>query len=79
VETPSLPYTLQVAAFRTEARAQRLVQQLAAKGYQPYVVRQNAWYLVRVGQFPSQEAAQEQARLLEAQERLTPLVRKVTP
>lgn len=88
VEPPAVDsadtYTLQVAAFREKERAQRLLRDLEEKGYKPYIVatdnsRNESWYLVRIGRFRNAETARQYAQNLEAKEKISALVWKVTP
>lgn len=56
-------FTLQLSAAPSRAEADRFAQNLKGKGYAPYVVEaevpgKGIWYRVRLGKFPSREAAQ---------------------
>ncbi len=56
-------YRLQVAALRTSAEAQKVVQLLRTKGYQPIVAQsvgtKPIWHRVVLGPFPTIHSAQE--------------------
>lgn len=56
-------FTIQVAAFKEKAKAQKAVQQAQQKGYSAYVDERsssgNIWYQVCIGKFDSQGAAKE--------------------
>jgi cell division protein FtsN len=61
-------FTVQVAAFRTWAQAEALRAELAGAGHEAYVAESEspagARYRVRVGSFPSREAARQTAARL---------------
>jgi rare lipoprotein A len=59
-------YTIQVAAFNPPAAAAQLRDRLAARGYAARVVGTAEPYRVRIGRYPTREAAQAAARDLEA-------------
>lgn len=67
-------YTIQVGSFSEYLRAKKLVDDLAADGYDAYLVRipdQAALsYRVRVGNFPSRAAADRTGRILKQANRL---------
>ena len=74
-------FTLQLSASQVREDADRFAAKLRAKGYQPYVVESDVrdrgrWYRVRMGRFPSKEAA---AKFLEDFRRETQLQAFVTP
>lgn len=55
-------FTLQLSATQTRAEADRFVGKLRAQGYAPYVVEaevpgKGTWYRVRMGRFPTRDAA----------------------
>lgn len=55
-------WTLQLSAYQTKMDADRFVGGLKDKGYAPYVVEavipgKGTWYRVRMGRFPSKDAA----------------------
>jgi cell division septation protein DedD len=66
-------WSVQVNATKDEATANRLVQRLDELGYQAYIVRvriaDETWYRVRVGRFPTMEAATAIVMRLKNEER----------
>ncbi len=61
-------FTIQVAAFRDRGAAERMLQQLAARGIEGYLEGTPAGiFRVRVGQFESREAARALAARLESE------------
>lgn len=55
-------FTLQLSAYQDRAEADRFAGGLRDKGYAPYIIEANVpnkgvWYRVRMGRFPSKEAA----------------------
>lgn len=55
-------FTLQISAFQTRPEAERFAARLRDRGYAPYIVAaevpgKGTWYRVRMGSFPSKEAA----------------------
>ncbi len=66
-------YSVQVGAFRTQARAEEHKQLLVAKGYQPYIYpgensKGALWYTLRIGDFDQVDeaiAAAHEFRMLE--------------
>ncbi|HZH04045.1 MAG TPA: SPOR domain-containing protein [Myxococcaceae bacterium] len=57
------PYSLQLSASQNKAEADRFAAKLRDRGYAPYIVEVNVpqkgvWYRVRMGSFPSKDAAQ---------------------
>ncbi|MBK7864799.1 MAG: SPOR domain-containing protein [Archangiaceae bacterium] len=55
-------WTLQLSAYQDKAEADRFASDLRNRGYAPYVVESHVagkgtWYRVRMGRFPSREAA----------------------
>ncbi len=62
-------FTIQVAAFRDRAAAERMLEQLAARGIEGYLEGTPAGiFRVRVGQFESREAARDLAARLESEQ-----------
>ena len=62
-------FTIQVAAFRDRAAAERMLQQLAARGIEGYLEGTSAGiFRVRVGQFESREEARTLAARLESEQ-----------
>lgn len=55
-------FTLQLSAFQSKADADRFSSRLRDRGYAPYIVvaevpNKGTWYRVRMGRFPTREAA----------------------
>ena len=55
-------WTLQLSAYQDRAEADRFAAELRGKGYAPYVIEahvagKGTWYRVRMGRFPSKDAA----------------------
>jgi cell division septation protein DedD len=55
-------WTLQLSAYQERGEADRFAAGLRDKGYAPYIVEANiagkgTWYRVRMGRFPSKDAA----------------------
>jgi cell division protein FtsN len=86
--TPAAPsgheggYQLQVSSFRSQAEAQEFSDQLRARGHKSYVLEahvpgRGTWYRVRVGPFPSQQAAAAYRSTFETREHVVPFL--VTP
>jgi cell division septation protein DedD len=55
-------FTLQVSSAQNRNEAEKLAQSLKQRGYAPYIVEaqltgKGTWYRVRLGRFPSKEAA----------------------
>lgn len=62
-------FTIQVAAFRDRAAAERMLEQLGARGIEGYLEGTSAGiFRVRVGQFESREAARALAARLESEQ-----------
>ena len=60
--TPDGNWTLQLSAYQDKAEADRFASDLRGKGYAPFVVEahvpgKGTWYRVRMGRFPSKDAA----------------------
>jgi DedD protein len=60
--SPTGNFTLQLSAYQDRAEADKFAAILRNKGYAPYVVEaalsgKGLWYRVRMGRFPSKEAA----------------------
>ncbi len=75
-------YQLQVSSFRTQAEADQFAAQLRARGHKSYVVEahvpgRGTWYRVRIGPFPSQQAAASYRAGFEGREHVVPFI--VTP
>lgn len=59
---PGGAFTLQLSAFQTKEEADRFAGRLRDRGYAPYIVtaevpKKGTWYRVRMGSFPSKDAA----------------------
>lgn len=60
--SPDGAFTLQLSAFQDKAEADRFAANLRDKGYAPFIVEadlkaKGIWYRVRMGRFPSKDAA----------------------
>lgn len=80
-ETPGQApvYTVQLGSFQNPQRAREFSEALAAKGYEPYILKvavpgRGPVYRVRMGRFPSVEAAQQLANSIEQQEHISVLI-----
>ena len=69
----SKSWSVQVNATKDQATADRLVSRLSELGYQAFIVRvrlaDETWYRVRVGRFPTMEAATAVVMRLKNEER----------
>ncbi len=79
VPVPGLPWTVQVAAYRSRNPAAALQRSLAASGYGAYITTVTGQdgtvrYRVRVGSYPSRSEAEKVSERLRAEGALTPLV-----
>jgi cell division septation protein DedD len=59
---PGKPWTVQIAAVKSEEEARRLSERLRQKGYAAYIEpvaipEKGTWFRVRMGEFPSKEFA----------------------
>ena len=59
---PTGRFTLQLSSFQSEGEADAFYDQLRSAGYRPYVVRaevpdKGTWYRVRLGKYPTYDAA----------------------
>lgn len=59
---PGGAFTLQISAFQNRPEAERFAAKLRDRGYAPYIVsaevpHKGTWYRVRMGSFPSKDAA----------------------
>ena len=59
---PGGAFTLQISAFQNRAEADRFAAKLRDRGYAPYIItaevpNKGTWYRVRMGSFPSKDAA----------------------
>jgi cell division protein FtsN len=72
-------YQLQVSSFRSQAEAEGFAAQLRARGHKAYVVEarvpnRGTWYRVRIGPFPSQQAAASYRVGFEGREHVVPFI-----
>ena len=78
--TPMMTHSVQVGAFRRIENAQDLIDRLEVKGYSARIVeipdRQGRiWFTVRIGDHPTLESAEEQARIFMENENMKTFVR----
>jgi len=69
-------YILQVAAFRERTAAMNLISRLEKKGYSAYLLvhkieNKEIWYRIRLGPYPTRSQAEQAARRLKTEERLS--------
>lgn len=74
-----LEYSLQIKAFRSEADAIALSEQLRENGYEAWISKtesqeKGTWYRVRIGMFKTAAEAQKYQKIFEAKEGITTLV-----
>jgi cell division protein FtsN len=72
-------YQLQVSSFRGQGEADEFAAQLRARGHKAHVVEahvpgRGTWYRVRVGPFPSQQAAASYRASFEGREHVVPFI-----
>jgi len=72
-------YQLQVSSFRTQAEANQFADQLRARSHKAYVIEahvagRGTWYRVRVGPFPSKQAAAAYRSSFETREHVVPFI-----
>jgi cell division septation protein DedD len=75
-------FTVQVGAFKEIERANRALNELNIKGYEPYVLPYvnslgTNWYLVRIGRFNTREEAREYAISFQTAEGMEALVEPI--
>lgn len=75
-------YTVQVSAFESMKKAQRVVSELKVKGYDAYLVPTSnslveTWNLIKVGKFETQEEAQTAANILQEKEMLEAIIEEL--
>jgi cell division septation protein DedD len=78
------PHALLVASLRSQENAQKLVQQLRAKGYDPQLetldkADSGRWYRIIVGSFKNREDAQRFVAEFNKREKAQAMVIRVTP
>ena len=62
-EMKKVPFTIQISSFKDKAKAEKIVVDLANKGYNPYIVsmslgEKGIWYRVYVGKFDTKMDAE---------------------
>lgn len=72
-------YQLQVSSFRSQQEADEFAAQLRARGHKAHVVeahvaQRGTWYRVRIGPFPSQQAAASYRSGFEGREHVVPFI-----
>jgi len=72
-------YQIQVGSFQNSERAQAFSENLAAKGYEPYIIKfskpgKGTVYRVRIGRYQNIEDAQDMAKEVEKSERMAVLI-----
>jgi cell division protein FtsN len=75
-------FTVNIGSFRERTSAERLTNELKAKGYKAFVAeatipQKGTWYRVSVGRFPSREEAQAFARTVKEKEGTDSFVREL--
>ena len=80
VERVRMTHSVQVGAYVYPENAQRVVSQLAAKGYSARILqitdaKGRTWHTVRIGDHPSRQAAQAQSDEFSRREQMKTLVR----
>lgn len=75
-------FTVQIGAFKEIERANRALNELNIKGYQPYILPYvnslgTNWYLVRIGRFNTREEAREYAISFESTEGMEAIVERI--
>ena len=61
-------YSVQVAAYKTRADADKLVENLKTRGYEARVDVSPEWFRVRIGRYPSEGAAEVQLREMKSKQ-----------
>lgn len=72
-------YQLQVSSFRSPPEADEFAAQLRARGHKAHVIEarvpnRGTWYRVRIGPFPSQQAASSYRASFEGREHVVPFI-----
>jgi cell division septation protein DedD len=75
-------YTLQLSAFQDRSEAEDFAKKIAGSGYKPSIVAadipgRGIWYRVRVGEFPSAQAALDAKKTFERKQHLIAYVTKL--
>jgi len=75
-------YTLQIAAFETESKSNKLLEELSNKGYKVYSISVvnslgDRWNLVRLGNFATLNEAQEFSELLLNSEGINSIIQAI--
>jgi type II secretory pathway predicted ATPase ExeA/cell division protein FtsN len=78
--TPMMTLSVQVGAFRRIENAQDLMDRLETKGYSARIVqvpdrKGRLWFTVRIGDHPTLESAEEQARIFMENENMRTFIR----
>jgi general secretion pathway protein A len=78
--TPMMTHSIQVGAFRRIENAEELIDRLEAKGYSARIVevpdpQGRLWFTVRIGDHPTRESAEEQARIFRENENMETFIR----
>lgn len=69
-------YKVQAGVFRVESNARRLLEELVSEGFPAYVVFEDGYYKVFVGDYQTMEEAVEAEKLLRDNEYATLLIQK---
>jgi cell division septation protein DedD len=74
-------FTVQIGAFKELERANKALNELNIKGYEPYILPYvnslgTNWYLVRIGKFNTREEAREYATSFQRTEGMEAIVEK---
>ncbi len=77
-----MDFSVQVGAFLSRKNAEKLAERLRRKGYTVHLIRLNdvihrPWYAVRLGNYPSRDAARKKADAFSEKEKMTAVVRPV--
>ena len=80
ITPPKMTHSVQVGAFRNKEYAEQLLARLAARGYSAKIVpvedtRAQTWLTVRIGDYPTREAAKAEAEDFSAREDMETVVR----
>ena len=75
-------FTVQIGAFKEIDRANRAVNELNIRGYEPYILPYvnslgTSWYLVRIGQFKTKEEATDYAASFQTTEGMEAIVERI--